>query len=84
MGIIAEEEAGLNVNGRTLPNVEMQPRRVDLSKDLESRGSPSPNAMRILAGQVDGRRRTRQRSQGPPRDSFEDFDSLPLLDEQNS
>ena len=83
MGIIAEEEAGVSVNGRAPPNLELTPQRVDLSKDLESRDSLSPTALRSMAGQVDGRRRARQRSQGPARDSLDDADSLPLLDEQN-
>ena len=77
MGIIAEEEAGVAMNGRSPPNLELTPQRVDLAK--EERESLSPTA-RI--GQADGRRRFRQRSQGH-RDSLEDADSLPLLDEQN-
>ena len=82
MGAIAEEEAGVAMNGRAASNLELQPQRVDLAKDLE-RDSASPTGQR---GHADGRRRARQRgSQGfqGARDSLEDFDSSPLLDEQN-
>ena len=83
MGAIAEEEAGLSMNGRGPPNLELQPQRVDLAKDsgLE-RDSMSPTGQ---TRPTDGRRRARQRSHGlqGQRDSLEDFDSQPLLDEQN-